>query len=48
MRVPVKDMYEHFTDTENTWAPLVPQVDEQFENVYREHEEVVLSHRIKP
>jgi hypothetical protein len=48
MKVPDEDMYEHFTDAENTGAPLVPQVDEQFENVHREHEEVVLSHRIEP
>ena len=44
-------MYEHFTDTENTGAPLVPNVGEPVENTQstlEEHEEEVLSHRIEP
>ncbi len=40
-------MHDHYTDAENTGAPLVPQV-EQIEDTdtFRNHEEAVLSHRI--
>jgi hypothetical protein len=43
-------MYEHFTDTENTGAPLVPDVEGAFgaEQSMQEHEEVILSHRLEP
>lgn len=45
-------MYEHFTDTENTGAPLVPMVEENAEVATdggREsaREEVILSHRLR-
>jgi len=45
-------MNEHFTDAENTGAPLVPMVDEPNDVATDggrklEHEEVVLSHRIQ-
>lgn len=41
-------MYQHFTDAENTGAPLVPAVDESESErgQFTEHEEAVLSHRI--
>jgi hypothetical protein len=46
-------MYEHFTDAENTGAPLVPQVEEPSDIAAdggradaQELEEVVLSHRL--
>ncbi len=45
-------MYEHFTDAENTGAPMVPMVEEP-ENIATdggrtaELEEVVLSHRLQ-
>lgn len=45
-------MYEHFTDAENTGAPVVPMVDEP-ENIATDGgkstdlEEVVLSHRLR-
>ena len=45
-------MYEHFTDAENTGAPLVPMV-EQPDNIATdggqetEREEVILSHRLR-
>ena len=40
-------MYEHFTDSENTGAPLVPELgrDQTEQTTY---EEDVLSHRIEP
>jgi hypothetical protein len=44
-------MYEHFTDTENTGAPLVPRVEtsaDTREPPASDHEEAVLSHRIEP
>jgi hypothetical protein len=44
-------MYEHFTDTENTGAPLVPAVEEPStveQSASLEHEEAILSHRIEP
>lgn len=47
-------MYEHFTDAENTGAPLVPQVEEPSEAATdggqsrsQELDEVVYSHRIR-
>jgi hypothetical protein len=42
-------MYEHFTDGENTGAPLVPRVDgdDTERKQFSEHEEAVLSHRIE-
>jgi len=41
-------MYEHFTDGENTGAPLVPRIDDDTERKqFSEHEEAVLSHRIE-
>lgn len=47
-------MYEHFTDAENTGAPLVPDVQEPTEIAadggrpdIGEYEEIVLSHRIE-
>jgi hypothetical protein len=45
-------MYEHFTDTENTGAPLVPMVEEPDDVMpdggrETDHEEVVLSHRLR-
>ena len=47
-----KQMYENYTDTENTGAPLVPMVEENDDIATdggREaaHEEVVLSHRLR-
>jgi hypothetical protein len=41
-------MYEHFTDAENTGAPLVPNVDTDRRPTTEEHQEVVLSHRLEP
>lgn len=49
---PDRTMYEHFTDAENTGAPLVPMVEEP-EDIATDGgqsddlEEVVLSHRIQ-
>ncbi|MFT4945041.1 MAG: hypothetical protein ACI9K3_000980 [Halovenus sp.] len=45
-------MHEHFTDAENTGAPLVPMVKRPDEVVpdggrETEREEVVLSHRLQ-
>jgi hypothetical protein len=40
-------MYRHFTDGENTGAPLVPQIDDSEREQFSEHEEAVLSHRIE-
>lgn len=45
-------MHEHFTDAENTGAPLVPMVERPEEVVpdddrETEREEVVLSHRLQ-
>lgn len=41
-------MYNHYTDAENTGAPLVPQVEiESDQTRFSEHEEAVLSHRIE-
>jgi hypothetical protein len=45
-------MYEHFTDTENTGAPLVPMVEETTPvatdgGQSQELDEVVFSHRIQ-
>ncbi len=46
-------MYENFTDAENTGAPLVPQVEEPSpvtdggNRAKAEHEEIVLSHRLR-
>lgn len=41
-------MYKHFTDAENTGAPLVPATGTETDDQTRfsEHEEAVLSHRI--
>ena len=41
-------MYQHFTDAENTGAPLVPAVEDSAgkQGAFTEHEEAVLSHRI--
>ena len=41
-------MYRHFTDAENTGAPLVPAVEDSAgeQGEFTEHEEAVLSHRI--
>jgi hypothetical protein len=43
-------MYEHFTDAENTGAPLVPVVQSNVATDggrQTEREEVVLSHRLQ-
>jgi hypothetical protein len=47
-------MYEHFTDAENTGAPLVPVVEEPStvaadggQTYEQELDEVVFSHRIR-
>jgi len=45
-------MHEHFTDAENTGAPMVPMVREPGDVVTdggraTEREEVVLSHRLR-
>jgi hypothetical protein len=47
-------MYEHFTDAENTGAPLVPMVEEPSNiaadgghDTTEELDEVVFSHRIR-
>jgi hypothetical protein len=47
-------MYEHFTDAENTGAPLVPMVEEPStvstdggRTVSQELDEVVFSHRLR-
>jgi hypothetical protein len=45
-------MYEHYTDAENTGAPLVPMVREPDDVMTdggraNEREEVVLSHRLE-
>jgi hypothetical protein len=43
-------MYEHFTDAENTGAPLVPMVGNDIATDggrQTEREEVVLSHRLQ-
>ena len=47
-------MYEHFTDAENTGAPLVPMVEESSDVAAdggqtraQELDEVVFSHRIQ-
>jgi hypothetical protein len=47
-------MYEHFTDAENTGAPLVPMLEEPTtvatdggEAVHTAYDEVVLSHRLR-
>ena len=45
-------MYENYTDTENTGAPLVPMVEENDDiatdgGQEAAHEEVVLSHRLR-
>lgn len=47
-----KQMYENYTDTENTGAPLVPMVEENDDiatdgGQEAAHEEVVLSHRLR-
>ena len=46
-------MYEHFTDAENTGAPLVPMLEEPSQiatdggdQLPTAYEEVVLSHRL--
>ena len=41
-------MYEHYTDAENTGAPLVPSIGTESDQTrFSEHEEAVLSHRIE-
>jgi len=42
-------MYDHFTDAENTGAPLVPSIGTETgdQTRFTEHEEAVLSHRIE-
>jgi hypothetical protein len=47
-------MYEHFTDAENTGAPLVPMLEESTdvatdggEATSHAYEEVILSHRLR-
>jgi len=44
-------MYQHYTDGENTGAPLVPMVEETSSDdsltPLQDHEEAVLSHRIE-
>jgi len=44
-------MYQHYTDGENTGAPLVPMVEETSSDdsptTLQDHEEAVLSHRIE-
>ncbi len=47
-------MYEHYTDAENTGAPLVPMVEEQSplatdggQTAAEELDEVVFSHRLR-
>lgn len=52
MKVSPAVMYEHFTDAENTGAPLVPMVREPDDIAtdggrQTEIEEVVLSHRLE-
>ncbi len=48
----LRTMYEHYTDAENTGAPLVPMVEEP-EDIATDGgrsedlEEVVLSHRLR-
>ncbi|MFC7133651.1 MULTISPECIES: hypothetical protein [Salinibaculum] len=51
---PVATMYEHYTDAENTGAPLVPMVEEQSplatdggQTAAEELDEVVFSHRLR-
>lgn len=52
MRVFEQTMYKHFTDGENTGAPLVPMVEQPDDiatdgGQTAELEEVVLSHRLQ-
>ena len=52
MKVWQSAMYEHFTDAENTGAPMVPVCREPDDTVTdggreTEREEVVLSHRLR-